>query len=212
MQEYKPNSFKYKEEQLKNQQRQKKVIANTATVKKKGTLRKIAEAFVVDDVSSVVTDTVTDGIIPAIQKALYDIVVNTAGIAIYHNKAIPGSTQNVYRNNSSRVTFIGNNTPYNSFSNQSRPQSVIGREPLKKVFDYDEIVFSSRSDAEMILFSMQNILADYKIVKVSDFYDLAGISCEYIAFEYGWSDLKNAGIKRVNGGWTIVLPKPMALD
>ena len=60
---------------------------------------------------------------------------------------------------------------------------------------------------------MDELITEYKMVTVSDLYDLVGISGKYTDCKYGWTNLRNVEPIRVrDGGYMLNLPKPRPLD
>ena len=59
---------------------------------------------------------------------------------------------------------------------------------------------------------MCELIDTYQMVKVADLYDLVGISCDYTANNYGWTNLRNASVERVRDGYILKLPKALPID
>lgn len=79
-------------------------------------------------------------------------------------------------------------------------------------FKYDELAFSSREEADVVLDSLMDTIQTYGVARVSDFYDFIGQTCPYTENNYGWKDLSTAKILPDRGGqWYIDFPKPRAL-
>ena len=70
----------------------------------------------------------------------------------------------------------------------------------------------ARADAEGVLVSMQGIVDRYSVVRISDLYDLVGLTGVPSDYDYGWTNLNGASVRRVSGGWLLVLPKAMPID
>ena len=79
-------------------------------------------------------------------------------------------------------------------------------------FSYNDIVFSNRSDAEEVLSGMLEILEHFEVVSVADLFDLAGLRFDYTDNKYGWTNLQDARVERVCGGYVIHLPKATNID
>lgn len=61
----------------------------------------------------------------------------------------------------------------------------------------DQIIYDTRSDAEMVLDELKNRLEDYPYVTVYDLYELSGIeSLNWTLTAYGWTDLDEVTVKR----------------
>lgn len=71
----------------------------------------------------------------------------------------------------------------------------------------EELIFASRADAEEVLSKMKDIVQEYGIVSISDYYEMAGFtSTDYIDACFQWDDLENVSIERVREGYIIKLP------
>lgn len=67
-------------------------------------------------------------------------------------------------------------------------------------------VFETRSEAEVILFRMREILDAYGRVTMGDYYDLIGQPVHYMSVKHGWTDLTGASIRLEDDGYVICLP------
>ncbi len=78
MEEYKPNSHRSKEERKESipEKHVEKVISGTVKPKKKSEMQKFADVFISEDVNNVKSYIVMDVLVPAIKKAISDIVTN----------------------------------------------------------------------------------------------------------------------------------------
>ena len=73
-------------------------------------------------------------------------------------------------------------------------------------------MIDSRGEAEEVLARMDELISTYGIVTVADFYDMCGITCDYTANKYGWTNIRNAQVVRVRDGYMIKMPKSMPID
>lgn len=197
MENYKPNSNRFKEEQKKETSKKnvQKVITGSAKIKKKSETRKFADLFLPEDVSSVKSYIVMDIVLPAIKS----IVSDTVNAFLYPNGGAPK------KNGASRVSY---SRYYNDRNDRREPVSR-----TRNNFDYDDILFDSRGDAEAVLSSMDDIISQYGVVSVGDLYDLAEISTHnYMVNNYGWTDIRSASAVRVRDGYVLKLPRPLPLN
>lgn len=203
MNDYKPNSHRFKEEQLKADTAQKKVekvVSGTAQVKKKTAMNKVAENFI--------SDILTDALIPTGKKAVSDIVKTIFDMArdgidtmLFGERGRPRSDSPVKRAYSK---FYDSRTAERSrFDEDFRAKPRI---------DFDEIVYESRGEAEMVLDEMKDRIREYGMVTVSDMYEMSGLSQPYTSNKYGWTNISTAEIERTRDGCVIKLPKIKSLD
>ena len=87
MEEYGPNSYKSKEEKKEAanvpEKKVGKVIAGSAKSKKKGEMQKFADVFISEDVGNVKSYIFMEVIVPAIKKAISDVVTNGIDMILY---------------------------------------------------------------------------------------------------------------------------------
>ena len=121
------------------------------------------------------------------------------------------------------MIFHGDDRPRSNYSNYAQPSRVSysrysdnrnsnQNRPVVEQINYQDIIFSSRGDAEEVLSQMIDALATYNCVFVADLYDLVGMTFNYTENKYGWYDLRTAYIQGVSGGYVIRLPKPVVLN
>lgn len=205
MEEYKSNSFKSREPQRQEEEPRKveKIVTGTVRVKKKTGLGRFFSSLINEDAPKIKEFILSDVIIPAAKKAITDIVKNGIDMAIYGADARNRNTNN------NPITKIS----YKNYSSYSNPNAGFRQPTSRTTYSYDEIIFSNRGEAEMVLTEMDEIISKYGFVKVADFYDLVGTSGSYTDNNYGWMDLRNAQVVRLsNGEYTIKLPRALPID
>jgi len=202
MEEYKPNSHKYKEDQNRSSPEKKveKVIAGTVKSKKKSEIRKFTDVFISEDIDNVKSYILLDVLIPAIKKAISDIVTNGIDMILY------GETGKIKSNSTaSKVSYRS----YYDGRNGRRDYSAIR---TKISYNYDDIIFDNRGEAEDVLSRMDELISTYGLVSVADLYDLVGVTGNYTDNKYGWTNIRNASVIRVRDGYMLKLPKALPLD
>lgn len=203
--DYKSNSNKSKEAaSAKPEKRVEKAIVGTATKRKKSELRKFTDVFISEDVDSVKSYILMDVIIPAIKKAVVDVVSDGINMLMYGESGA----------RSSKGGSLGSKISYQKYY-ESRNDSgkSYSRPRANTSLDYEDIVFESRGDAESVLSRMDELIENYGVVSVGDLYDMANISTDnYTINRYGWTNIRNASVVRIRDGYVIKLPKPMPID
>lgn len=199
MTDYTPNSNKYKEEQKNASERKKldKVVKGTVKTKKNN-VRKFTDIFISEDASNVKSYVLMDVLIPAVKKAISDIVTNGIDMILY------GETNRSSKRGSSGYVS------YRDYSERRSERRDYGRS--RTSYDYDDLIYTTRSEAEEVLTRMDELIETYGMVTVADLYDLSGLSCNYTDNKYGWMSLRNADVTRAKDGWTIKLPKAVPID
>lgn len=199
--QYKPNSNKYKEEQaLANKEEKKieKVVTGKVITKKEGFFSKMFRGLISEDAKDVKSYVFGDVLIPAIKKAISDIVSDGIDIILYGE-----SSGKKRRSPAERVSYRS----YYDRSNDYRRPS-----PVYSDYSYDNIILETRGEAEEVLARMDELIDTYKLVSVADLKDLVGITGNYTDNRYGWTSIRSAEVVRVRDGYTIKMPRPMPID
>lgn len=208
MQDYKPNSHRFKEEQSKalpEKRNIQKVTKGNVKVKKKGIVESSIDAFVKEDIPNIKKYLVADVIVPTIKNTIWDAFTNTLDMILFNGtgqsrKNGPGS---------SRVPYVSYNK---CSSNNNRAGSSRDPEPRRARYDFSYITFDNERDAKEVLSQMDAIMETYNLVRVADLYDLIGESCDFTDQKYGWQNIRNARVVHSRNGWYIELPKPLPID
>ena len=143
----------------------------------------------------------TDVVIPALRSMISSIIKDGSDVLLF------GSPSSSKSKNENKVS-------YSAFFSNPKASSVTYSASNKSSYDFDDIYFDSRVDAEMVLAEMNNALERYKIVTVMDYYDMTG--CKTGSFtdnKYGWKDISSARVDRTNSGQFVIrLPKASPID
>ena len=203
-QEYKPNSHKSKEENPKPAEKKKVEKVVTGVVKtKKNELRKFTDIFISEDVSNVKNYIFMDVLVPAIKKAVSDIVTNGIDMILYGD-----SGRNRRNTNASVVS-------YRSYYDQRREdERRYSSTPVSRArYSYDDIILNTRGEAEEVLTRMDELIDTYGIASVADLYDLVGLTGDYTDNKYGWTNIRSAEVVRDrDGGYRLKMPKALPIN
>lgn len=201
---YPPNSHKYKEQQKEASTTEKKQIQKVTKgpVKtKRNEARKFADIFISEDVTNVKKYIFMDVLVPAIKKAIYDIVTNGIDMFLYG-----GNGNNKPKNSS------GTKVSYRNYYDQKNNNRGSESAKPRNAFDYDDIIFPNRGEAEAAKKQMQDIVARYGIVTVNDLYEMVELPAPYTSQKYGWMDVSNVTVDRVRDGYVLRLPRAVPID
>lgn len=198
--EYGSNSYKSRAKANENNSSEKKrvekVVTGNVTTRKKSKIGKLADIFIAEDIASAKDYIIGDVIVPAIKNALFETVEGV----------LYGSTGKRRRSSSDRIS-------YNKYSDSSKSYKKEGFRSVTSHHSYDDIVFENRGEAEEVIEGLRACIREYGVARVTDLYDLVGISGEYTDTKYGWSNLNNATSYRARGGvYMLDLPKALPLD
>lgn len=201
MEEYKPNSHKYKK-RVGEEKKVKKVISGDAKIKKKNGARKLADVFVAEDVSSVKSHVVSDIVVPAVKKIIADIVKDGIDMILY---GVTGQRRSY--SDGFRAPYVD----YNKVSVRRDDRRPVNHQVINNMPSYDNIILNSKGDAELVLSTMDDIIDSYGEVSVAALYELVGLKSRYTDNNYGWINLGNAKVTRVIDGYLLDLPRAVPL-
>lgn len=207
MSDYKPNSHKSKVENATRSGEEKKVekvVRGKVKTKKKTEIRKFADVFIAEDAANVKSYILMDVLVPAVKKAISDIVQDGVSMILY------GSANGGSKNRYGNASYVS----YRSYSDRDRRDDNRRNDYARNRsrYDFDDIILSDRGEAEEVLTRMDELIDTYGIVSVADLYDLVGITCDYTDNKYGWTNIRNAEAIRVRDGYMLKLPKPLPIN
>lgn len=168
MQDYKPNSHRFKEEQQKQknvpaipEKKVEKVVKGKVKTKKKSEISKLSDVFISDDASNVKSYILMDVLVPTIKKAIVDIGTDALNMIFLGGT---GRGKDSRRGNVNYVSYSRFSEPRDRFSDSE------SRRPSTR-FDYDNLIFETRADAEAVIEQMIDIIERYGVATVADLYD-----------------------------------------
>ena len=203
------NSDKIKNKEEKHEEiKLDKVVTVNVTVKKRGFFKRFKKSMVSEDAENVGGYVIQDIIIPTVKDLIFD--------------AARGALEMILWGNTSGRRGRKGNVPYNSLNEKSTYQyngrtNALSREEKRSrrnynYFDISEMVFDRRSDAEDVLYQLRMVLEEYPSVSVANFYDVLDMSAPYTAENYGWTDLKDADVRKCKGGYYLDVPDPRVIN
>lgn len=202
MNDYKPNSNRFKEEQKDKEtvkRVEKPVVTGKVVAKKKSGLSKIADEFISEDAKNIKSYVLGEVLIPAVKKAISDIITNGIDMILYGESKAGGR-----RSTADRVSYR------NYYDRDTRPSRTTTSS--YSGYSYDEIILNSRTEAEDVLVRMDELMDTYGLVRVADLYDLVGITGNYTDNKYGWTNIRSAEVVRVRDGYMIKMPRAVPID
>ena len=189
--EYTPNSHKYKEEQKAVAERKiEKVVSGNVKTKK----RLAGKIFGGGDVSDVRDYLIDEVAIPGVKNLILDFIIGGA------TRLLGG--KNRYSRSSGGASKISYRDYYEQ-RDSGRAATVSGGGR----FDFEDIIFPTRTDAEAVRDQMDEVIARYGFVTVGDMYDMAGLQPPFTGQKYGWTTIVNSRVESVRDGYVIRLPK-----
>lgn len=201
MEDYRKNSDKARkdaEQQKSSGKKVEQVTKGSVKAKKKSGFRKFMDAFIQEDAGTVKNYIWNEVLVPAVKKTFSDTVTNALDMFLWGKN---GSRRP--RSNAERISYR---------SYYDRPSASSRESERRRSYDYDDVILDSREEADEVLARMDELLTDYKMVSVADFYDLVGITGKTTDNRYGWTDLRSASVVRDRDGYLIKLPRAEALE
>jgi hypothetical protein len=190
------------QEKIDNPEPAEKVIEGTVTTRKAPWWRRAGRSVFAEDAGSIGRYAMTDLIVPTIRNTIRELVVGVVDRALYGAKA------GVARQGGPGMGLRGNvssiRTRYDQMSEGSR---VISREARAR-HDFDDVVFDNREEAIAVLEGLIMRIERYRVATVADLYNLCGVTGDFAAQKWGWTDLNTANVRQRYGGWLLDLPEP----
>lgn len=176
-----------------------KVVSGGTKTRKKSEVKKFANVFVPEDVDNVKGYILMDVIVPGIKNAIADVV----SIMLFGEAGRLGGRRDK-----------GSRSSYQRYYDDRRDdRRDYGRPRAAAGFEYDDIIFETRGDADLVLDQLESAIANYSLASVADLYDLAGITCRsYTANKYGWTDIRTAKVIRTRDGYILQLPRTVQIN
>lgn len=208
MEKYQSNSHRSKElrrvETKEAEDKPEKKVQRVVTGKvttRKNDVRKLTDIFISEDASNVKSYVIMDVVVPAFKKLVYDIFTDGIDMILYGGSGGGG-----------RKSSSGNKVSYRKYYDNKHDRQE-PRYQERNRFDYEDIEFRSRREAEAVRDEMDDCIERYGMVSVGDMYDMAGLSAPHTSYKYGWTNIRTAEVKRVRGGKYIIdLPRIIVID
>lgn len=168
--------------------------------KSKNILGRAIQDFIVSDSKTVFDYVLFDIVIPGLKASISDAGKGIIDVLFYGDRRRQAPTHRSVVDYTTRYVRPEHKS-YSATDLRSR-----GR------YDFDEIIFPSRNDAELAIDALNEQLEMYDSVPVSELMRAAGIKPSYSDEKWGWTSIQGANVSRVRDGYVIQLPKPTVLD
>lgn len=204
MHELKPKSYKFKEEQERqeSEKAEKKVqtiVSGKVRTKKKGLFQKAVDLMMPDDVVDLKTHMIEEVLVPCAKDTIRDLV----DLMLFGER----------RGGRSGGGKGGTKVSYRDYYDQKNGRRDYNQVRARSSFELAELVFDTRGEALDVLQAMDDIIARYGTVTVADYYELSGVQSAYTDNKYGWKNIQHADTVSVRGGgFTIRMPRPLPLE
>lgn len=146
-----------------------------------------------------------DVTVPAMKELVNSLVTQGISVLLYGN-AKPSNIDR--RGGVSRVSYGRYYEDRPRIETRDRGYSYNSR----AAFDFSDVTFKTRNEAEMVLSEMVEIVDVYGFVKVSEFLQLSNVPESQIHFtdhDMGWDRLGNVEVVPVRDRWGLTLRRPV---
>lgn len=199
MDNYPSNSIENKTEHKEvEKKRVNKVVTNPVKTRK-NEVRKITDIFISEDVKNVKSYIFMDVLVPAIKNAVTAIVKDGIDMILWGEAGGKGKSSNA-----SKISYR------NYYDNRSSGSYTGNRS--RAGYSYDDIVLTTRGEAEEVLTRMDELISQYGYCTVGDLLDMVGVTGSYTDNKYGWTNISSAQPVRVRDGWVLKLPRVVPMD
>lgn len=176
-------------------------------VRKQGIVRKFMRYIVEDTIESARERTIADIIVPGLKTLIFDAATDTLDLILFG-----GSGEHVIsskkRSNSRREGRRSYDKFYEEKDRRSRSRGSYRDLPN----DPDDIILDTRREAQNVLEELDYMIHKYGQASIADFYDIVGVTSDFTDNQYGWTSIRDAGIRPVRDGYLIILPRTRVLD
>lgn len=178
---------------------------------KETTAQRLKKLFFSEDIDNVGEYLVKELIIPGAKDLFMDFM----------SAVLWGNRSGYSGRNSSKKFGIGRNEQinYNRLSSvgqvRNRNDSRVrdDRGSIQREFNLDNILLRTKAEADETLRQMEDYIYSYGQVSVGYLYELLNEPTSQWTVEmYGWTDLSDARITRVQNGYLLTLPRPVRFE
>lgn len=189
------NSLKNRNAQVVEREKTREMVSQAKVRNTKRKKYGLADLFVCEDIDNISEFIIRDVIVPTIK----DIAIGSLEMLFYGE--FRGKKTYGRKKERTRVSYDKPNRRNRDYESSRRAR-----------FDFDSIAWDSRGEAEEILDLLIDCIEDDGEVTVGTFYDLAGVDCDHVADDYGWTDLRRANVVKTRyGDYILNLPRPKEL-
>jgi hypothetical protein len=189
-----------------------KVVTGEVINKPKSIGRKFKDIFFGGELKAATRFVAADVILPAFRDLLVGAITEGTrrvvyGESMYRRRPYEYRPRVSYNNPVSR--------PYTAYSYPRDPRDPRDRPNLpdqpsrswrQDRPESNEIILSQRTDAELVVERLIDIIEKYEVASLADLYDLIGQPSSPIDNKWGWTYLRNVEVRQVREGYLIDLP------
>lgn len=181
-----------------------RITTGSVVVRKPGIGSKLRAAFGGDDARTVGQFVLRDVVVPAIKTLLYDSFTQGLQRAIFGSSSSPIGSGGASKKN------------YINYGKISTAKAEAGSRDLSATarasHNFSQIIFEKREEAEEVREQLLMAIKEYQVVTVDDFYNLVGITGNFMDEQWGWDNLSTATVRLTREGWLLELPPTMSIN
>lgn len=189
----------------------KKVVTGEVKKVKKGLLERMVLSFIgPDGIQHAGRYVMHEVISPALKDMIVNSITSGINTMVYRDDRRGGG------NSYNKATGYYGGRPSNQRTNYSRPASnTYNRSsygptddvPVRRNrFNSEEFTIPDRNEALSVLDQLSDLVENYGVATIADFYDSIGIASEWTDQTWGWTDLATAGVHVYQDSWVISMP------
>jgi hypothetical protein len=208
--DFPPNNEKAKQGAQREPKKVERVTTAEPVRRKRPLGKKFKDVFFGGDARSAGEYVLISVIIPAIK----DTIAEAGQAAI--EKIIYGESKSGRRRPSSGAQGY---VAYNRMGVARDPaddRPPMGRSISRRArarHDFDEIILSTRGEAEEVIDRLFDLVSRYDEASVADLYELVGLESSHTDHKWGWREMRGSTVERVrSGGYLLDLPEPEPLS
>lgn len=178
-----------------------------AKVKKKGVVESTKSKFFGRDFKTIRGYLVDNILVPGAKNLIWGLTTGWLEMSLYGEIKGRRAKFDDYQRR-------GEPYPYDKRYDRDRDQRSRIREDERRRgrLDFDDVTFDTREDASDVLDHLVDLIADFGMATVHDFYDLVGLDADWTDDQYGWTNLRSAYVDHSRRGYFINLPKARVID
>lgn len=177
----------------KTEKKLNEVVTGVVKIKRKNGTRRLLSTFTPDDTESAKSSVLSDVVVPDVKATIASMIsIIPFGDTGRIDSRKSGGSRIVYQK------YYGDRR--NDRREYGRPRAVVG-------FEYNDTIFETRGDVNLVLDQLESVIAEHEAVSVADLYDPAdAIYRDYTTNHYGQSGIQLAKVVRTLEGYTIRFP------
>lgn len=197
-------------------EKQAQITTGPVILKKKSLGSRFKDAFTGEDGRSVMQHVLWDVLVPSAKDMVADAGQEAINRALYGDSRTsrrPNATNYAARSASVLASRVNYSSPSALIRDprdapKSRQQETA---PTRGRIDFQEIVLSTRVEAESVIIKMHEFIEQFEQATIADLFDLVGVTGEYTDERFGWVNLEGARPRKVRDGYLLDLPNPIQL-